>query len=233
MKSYHILNGDCLADNFPAEIPGEMIVWRECLIDGPVNFKNFFEIRKKYLDHVYRVDADYEEMVVSEWLKITKIPAGSKVYLWFEEDAFCQANLWFLLAELQKYKIAIFRILTDFSSNIFEGFGNSNSNELLHLFQNPVEASARDLESGSDLWKSYAEDDYVNIEEISKYKSSFFPHLKESAHAVIEVRTDAINAVIHELKKEYKDDWESAFKIFSSQHPQNGLGDLQFKKRYF
>jgi hypothetical protein len=32
---YHVLNGDCLASAFPnAKLPGQVIVARECLIEG-------------------------------------------------------------------------------------------------------------------------------------------------------------------------------------------------------
>ena len=36
MATFHILNGDALKSQFPERILGEIIVARECLVDGPV-----------------------------------------------------------------------------------------------------------------------------------------------------------------------------------------------------
>ena len=40
----HILNGNALGDQFPKDLPGETLVFRECLIEGPkevVEFEKF------------------------------------------------------------------------------------------------------------------------------------------------------------------------------------------------
>ncbi len=233
MNSYHILNGDCLADNFPAEIPGELIIWRECLTDGPVAGKGFFEIRKNYLDDTYRIDADYEVMVVSEWLKITQIPVDSNVYLWFEEDAFCQANLWFIFSELISCSLDVFRVLPDFQNGVFKGFGNIQNTDFLRLFRQAVPAQPRDYEVSVDLWSAYVKDDFQKLKSLSAYSSAFFPNLAASVDTVIEVRSGEIRRLIEQLKLENGPDWKSAFSFFSNKFPQYGLGDLQFKKYYF
>jgi hypothetical protein len=56
MKNTHILNGDALLFKFPSSIPGEKIVFRECLVDGPVDFDSFEALilgRSKYLANTY------------------------------------------------------------------------------------------------------------------------------------------------------------------------------------
>ena len=48
---FHILNGDSLSGQFPEEIPGEKVIFRECLVDGPVQADSeevFWKIRKVY-----------------------------------------------------------------------------------------------------------------------------------------------------------------------------------------
>jgi hypothetical protein len=37
----HILNGDALGDQFPKDLPGEILIFRECLIEGPKNVVEF------------------------------------------------------------------------------------------------------------------------------------------------------------------------------------------------
>ena len=42
---YHILNGDSLKNQFPKSISGELIVARECLVDGNIqgeDIMNYF-----------------------------------------------------------------------------------------------------------------------------------------------------------------------------------------------
>ena len=39
-KQYHILNGDELKNQFPNNISGDIIIFRECLIEGNINGNN-------------------------------------------------------------------------------------------------------------------------------------------------------------------------------------------------
>ena len=101
MKQYHILNGDILKEQFP-DISGELIVARECLVDGDVNGKNLAELynsRAKFISKNYRGYSirDYYEKTVPEFQKIQDIPENSDINLWFEDDLFCQVNLWFVV----------------------------------------------------------------------------------------------------------------------------------------
>ncbi|AZA74697.1 DUF1835 domain-containing protein [Chryseobacterium indoltheticum] len=90
MSTFHILNGDCLAEKFPKNMEGEIIIWREALIDGPVSDNNFFENRKKFITENHDSESDYEELVVKEFQRIQNIPEDSSVFFWFEDDLFCQ-----------------------------------------------------------------------------------------------------------------------------------------------
>ncbi|GJM35445.1 MAG: hypothetical protein DHS20C18_44460 [Saprospiraceae bacterium] len=42
-KQYHILNGDSLKEQFPENIQGEIIIARECLVDGSVKGRTLVE----------------------------------------------------------------------------------------------------------------------------------------------------------------------------------------------
>ena len=55
-KQYHILNGDALKEVFPKSIPGDLIITRECLVDGNVKGKNrndFYRNRAEFLSNNY------------------------------------------------------------------------------------------------------------------------------------------------------------------------------------
>ena len=52
----HILNGDCLLEQFPEEIMGSRIVCRECLVDGDVqgsDLEEFFRIRAEFISNLH------------------------------------------------------------------------------------------------------------------------------------------------------------------------------------
>lgn len=52
----HILNGDSLKQQFPEDIQGEIIVARECLVDGTVKgiiLDEFFASRAKFISQNY------------------------------------------------------------------------------------------------------------------------------------------------------------------------------------
>ncbi|NJM53918.1 MAG: hypothetical protein HC846_11345 [Blastocatellia bacterium] len=80
---YHVLNGDGLAENFDLE--GEIVVCRECLIDGDLRAKNLNElwkVRAGFIKKNYGAD-DYFEKVKSEFDKLNNLKTTDEVNLWF------------------------------------------------------------------------------------------------------------------------------------------------------
>ncbi len=223
MKIYHILNGDCLAKNFPEKENENLIVWRECLIDGPVQNDLFFENRKSFIEENYGPDADYEGKVLFEWNHIQKIESGSKVFLWFEEDAFCQVNLWFLMVELASKNIQVFRVLPDFENGIFEGFRNGYSPEFAK-----VEANISDFKTADNLWKWFQNKNSSAIPEVTK--TNFFPHLSENIKAVQDIKSGKVLEILQNLYQEFNQDFNIFLAAFFREFPQYGLGDLQVKR---
>jgi hypothetical protein len=90
----HILNGDALEDQFPKDLPGEILVFRECLIEGPkkvVEFETFFASRAAYLSNTYdpKIKESYSRELSDPLIKVVTDLKPSEVVLWFEEDLFC------------------------------------------------------------------------------------------------------------------------------------------------
>ena len=113
---YHVLNGDALAGILPDIILGERIIFRECLIDGPVMptpTQELWEIRAEFINNNYPGfdKIDYRKYSYEELLKIKSIPIDSQIYLWFEEDLFCQVNLWFVLNYLKTHPAEVYLVL--------------------------------------------------------------------------------------------------------------------------
>lgn len=96
--TYHILNGDALREQFPQDIGGQYIIFREMLMDGPLSLSlddDFLAQRENFLSpYDSPEDKFYRRMVVPELMRLQQIAAGSKIYLWFEYDLFCQVNMW-------------------------------------------------------------------------------------------------------------------------------------------
>ena len=142
MQLYHILNGDCLAEQLAEAMLNENhIVFRECLIEGPFlgdTLLDFWENRAKFFSERYKVtNAEFWARTVSEFEKISEIPAGSEVCLWFENDLFCQANLWFLNSNLAERKdLKIYRVFPQIkiAAGKWKGFGVSTKEDLMLAF---------------------------------------------------------------------------------------------------
>ena len=51
-KNYHILNGDSLHGHFPEQIKGDVLIMRECLVDGDVQgaeLEDLFSVREAFI----------------------------------------------------------------------------------------------------------------------------------------------------------------------------------------
>ena len=103
---YHILNGDALAGSFAdTKLEGEVIVFREALIDGDLGGNSLPEFWQTRTEYMQVEKNEYYASVVNEIEKILKAPGNSEFNLWFEYDLFCQVNLWFLLSIIQNLGI--------------------------------------------------------------------------------------------------------------------------------
>ncbi|MEM9337796.1 MAG: hypothetical protein AAGA66_03655 [Bacteroidota bacterium] len=73
---YHILNGDALKQHFPKKIQGEIIVMRECFVEGPVAAKTPDELYAKRA--LFLSETEYYERVAGEFTKILRIALGDQ-----------------------------------------------------------------------------------------------------------------------------------------------------------
>ena len=115
---WHILNGDALREKFIAHgITTSVITMREALIEGPAQPEvnnSFFEKRANYISQNFDgAEHEYDLHVVRELVKLESLESHSEINLWFENDLFCQVNLWFILKYLQERGKAkkLFRII--------------------------------------------------------------------------------------------------------------------------
>lgn len=241
MENYHILNGDCLADNVKEILLNEkLIVFRECLIEGNLQGNNLEELmtnREIFLRENYDSTKNYHQFSGIESMQ--KIPDYAKIYLWFEDDLFCQANMWFLIDWLsQNNTFRFYRVfpIIKSSDERWKGFGNSNAKDLKTSLQNAVPFSEEDLEIGRKLWTAYQNDNFEELIETSKTPSLCFRNLEEVCKAHIE-RFPPNNDLgrpqkcILEIMENQPDiPFSVLFQRFSEIEEIYGFGDLQVKR---
>ncbi len=235
MTKYHILTGDSLAGTFRrTSIEGTVIVSRECLIDGPVSSDDpevFWRKRSEYIVDAFDADkSEYYRDVKSEFDKINDINPGDEVNLWFENDLFCQANMWFTISLINKRGLNnVFRVCPLVrTSNKWEGFGRHTPTDLLHCYDKRHAFAKGDYKLGENLWDAYKSEDIVALAFYSGSLSPCFPYLEEVCKAEMERKRNARpRKVLEDLLAKGYTDFSEIFTQFSQTEGIYGYGDLQ------
>lgn len=240
-QTYHILNGDALKAQFPKEIEGKLIIARECLVDGPVNGKTldeFFQNRAKFIADLYGdySEADYLEETVGQFSQMLSIVQNAEIMLWFEDDLFCQINLWFIchLISRHLHKVKVFLVRPPEHSPY--GFGALNQKELLIAYSSRTQIDA--LDTMASLWIAYQNDDLEKLEHLAKSLEDAYPFILPAVMAHLERIPSQNNpgrpirslvSIMRELKTEK---FGPIFQEFCKREAIYGFGDLQVKKLY-
>jgi hypothetical protein len=240
---YHILNGDALKAQLPKSINGDIIVARECLVDGPVEgdtFEVLYETRAQFLATAYggEEEINYYDKAVTEFESIQKIPQNAEINLWFEDDLFCQVNLWFVLHLIKendkKYNLYLIRP----KQGSEYGFGSMNESDLLTAFQNKTKISPALFQDLSKLWRLYQQDDFDQLIQTADKLKDDFTFLLPAINAHIERvekdgkpgrPTESLIRIIEELET---DEFSPVFRAFCKKEGIYGFGDLQVKRLF-
>jgi len=240
---YHILNGDALAYQFPLE--GEVIVCRECLIDGDLSGADlpaFFKSRAAYISGTFEErEESYYEGVVPEFEKILRISAGSEINLWFEDDLFCQANLWFVFSLIAAGPddLKIYRVFPEIpeGENHWRGFGFPDVTLLHKAFAKRKRLTAEDLSQGRQLWGAYQSGDLETLKKLAAQASEGFNLLTE----VVEAHAERFSAdgglgrpekTVKKIMETRTSDFHHLFSYFFLEEGIYGFGDTQVKAIY-
>lgn len=232
----HVLAGDALADNFKnSGIEGEIVVCRECLVEGDVraeNLEDFWQIRADFIKGAYGEDREkYFAEVVREFEKLKNLAPDAEVNLWFEYELFCQANMWFCLSLLRETKANVYRVapVVRTEADVWKGFGNLSAEDLRKCFAEKIKFSAEDILLGANLWKAYQNADYEKLERLSETDSECFPRLKEVCRAEME-KGSRPQKVLREIMENGSTDFAEIFPRFAARAGVYGFGDAQVKR---
>jgi hypothetical protein len=232
---HHILTGDSLAGTFRrAGIEGNVIVSRECLIDGPVSDDDlavFWKKRSDYIIDAFNAGADeYLTNVQSEFEKVAHIGHHDEVNLWFENDLFCQVNMWFTISLLSRSSITnVYRVSPLIrNANKWEGFGRHTANDLVQCYEKRQRFTKGDFKLGENLWDAYRKADVAALALYSRSLSPCFPYLEEVCKAEMERKRNARpRKVLEDLLAQGYTDFNEIFTQFSQMEGIYGYGDLQ------
>lgn len=231
---FHVLPGDALAETFAAaEIDGETIVCRECLIDGPVaspDIESFWGVRSRFIREHHGA-SDYDKSVASEMQKLLTLEKGDEVNLWFEYELFCSTNYWFCLRLLRNVPAAVYRVAPVVLSEAerWSGFGKMDAGDLRECLRQRRELSTTDRDRGAALWDAYASDDAAKLLELSSGDPDAFPYLAEVAQAAVDKHSRPIDS-LRKIRSEGVEDLAAIFARFSAENGVYGYGDAQVRR---
>ncbi len=231
---YHVLAGDALAADFrETAIGGEIIVCRECLIEGDLragSLKDFWKVRANHIETAHG-EKDYYDKVVSEFEKLRNLSEGAEVNLWFEYELFCQVNMWFCLSLLQNKQAEIYRVapVVRSETDIWKGFGALGREELEKCYAEKIKFSESDISFGAELWRAFQNREFSELEKLGAIKSKCFPKLEEVCEAAkaIESRPEEI---LSEIVAKGETDFNLIFAQFGESAGVYGFGDSQVKE---
>ena len=220
------------------------LVFREALIVGPVtgdSLDAFWKIRTEFITSSYGVTAEeYAQKTVSEIERLHALPEDTEICLWFEDDLFCQVNLWFMLSVLaDKPKIKLFRVFPPISTteDRWAGFGQADLGSLEDCYEARVPLTNSDVALGKALWQAYSSQDWDVFKSLSIQSSPCF----ESLEAVCQAHLDRLpgtdglgkpERILHGILSTGKTDFSQLFQEFNRQAGIYGFGDLQVKGMY-
>ncbi len=191
----HILNGDSTAGAFKSQhIPGEVIVWREVLCEGPadpeVGSPTFWMGRRRFFSSFFLVETrDYDTKTVSEFEKLSlALKNADEIVLWFEYDLFCQINMIAILSWLNSRPLrgkSISLICTGHFPGYDKMVGLGELDPLHYpiLFEERQQLTKQDLFFASVLWKTYCSDDHRELLPLAETAPPAFQYLEEALRA--------------------------------------------------
>ena len=237
---YHILNGDALKETFPSDqITGKVIVIREAFIEGPVSDSydpSYWSSRKNYIEKAYgEPGTNYDEKVLSEFNRLQRISDSDEVYLWFEDDLFCQCNMWFSVNYILQYsRPDFFRVFPAADTVSWIGFGKADQDTLFQYYKPAIRLSPSDVDHIDQLWKSFVAHDQKKLKALSEVDCNGIRFQKEVIQALLDKTPDVTGwgrpqKTLAVLLKEDHSSFYQLFEKFAQREGIYGFGDSQVR----
>lgn len=237
----HILNGDALKSQFPKVIHGDILVARECLVDGTVEGDTllaFYNTRAQFLSQHYQgiEKQDYFQDTVPQFEKMSNIALDTDINLWFEDDLFCQVNFWFVLNLLDKLKETNSIYLIRPETHTAYGFGGLNPSDLVLLYKN--RRFLTEIDKLSSLWDLYKNNETSKLLKTAQELKDIYPFILPAVEAHIQRTPDKhgpgrpVRSLIQIMKDLDTNEFAPVFREFNKREYIYGFGDLQVKRLF-
>lgn len=246
-KVLHILNGDSTAQILQkTSIPGDVIVWREKLCEGPlqkeVGSDQFWMSRYAFFENELTVSRlEYFDKTIKEIVKIENIANYKEVVLWFEFDLFCQINLLALCTYLLKYyrkdvKFSLICTGREDGKKSLQTLSDYHPKEYQYLLDNRITLSRNNLLFAEESWNLYVEDDREKLKEFDFNKSSKFNYLQLAVNQHLQrfPKHNGLNQIENKILEMInfevlsKKDLIKKLLIWQQKETIYGFGDLQY-----
>lgn len=240
MSVYHILNGDVLAEKFPTTLEGSRIIIREAFMEGPVSTTFDADYWRQRSDHIADTfntsTGAYQKAFYSQLDLLNSIDQEDKVYLWFEDDLFCQVNMWFALYYITRRVTPVFyRVFPEDDAKSWTGFGRADEQELKRMFSSAVIIEPHEVDLIREIWEAYVREDTTRLLVLADHAPTSMRHATEVIQAHIDrLHPDATQRqpqeCLREIIAEGYTTFEEIFAEFTRRAGIYGYGDLQIEQ---
>lgn len=241
----NILNGDATLENFrQTALPGDVLVWREILSEGPVKAPGtdgFFRLRSDYLASLAGASPeDYTRKVVLEYERLHGWHRYEEVDLWFEYDLTDQVNLVFLLDFFHTHPAgtALYLICPAEVPGYpdFRGIGELSPQDLEKLKGTRTRLTQEDLMVGARAWQAYRSGSEAEIRSAIAGDTGSLLWLKPAFEAHLErfPGPDGLDRIDRELLRIAGSgvrNRDEIYRIFSAANRIYGMTDLSVDAR--
>lgn len=239
MKEYHILNGDSLKSQLKG-LCDDKIVIRECLVEGNTegdSLEAIFESRVGFFKETYGIgEKEYRQKSEMEISKILDIEPDSTINLWFENDLFCQVNLWFTVSILFKAENRCRIYLVSPLGQSWQGFGGMSYESLMNSYARKKELGVENQIVFNQLWDSFQASDWEGLRKNAKRLSAVVDQLQDVVEAHIdrfpeEMKYGRPENTLREIQGSMDNPtFGKVFQEFCRLEGIYGFGDLQVKR---
>lgn len=201
-----------------------------------MDHENFFKNRAAYLSQAHPItEQEYYDKSTSQFEEMKSIPVGSTINLWFEDDLFCQCNLWFVIDLLLSIPLKANIYLVRPNSNSWKGFGAMSRDQFAQAYKNRTLLNETKLATFKNLWQIYTKQLNGDLKTVSSTLTTLIPQIEKVIDAHLD-RQAPKNRPLQSLKNiisESEDkSFSAVFKKFSEQEGIYGFGDTSIKKMY-
>lgn len=233
----HIHCGDTSADTMrTALIPGDILVWREIYLEGPVpgnvTDSDFRKGRALFLSSFGFPYYEILEAVETMYRRLSEADKYQEIVLWFDACMFDQTILIHILDRLAKLKLTGVKV--SMVAVAGRGLGEFSSSEMLALFDGRRRVALQEYKTASDAWQAFCSDTPRDIEDFLKREFSGLPFLKAALSRHLKQFPSTVNGLNllqqHSLQAVVSgiNTLVELFKHVSTMEQERFLGDTSF-----